>query len=212
MMQDSVVREYKYWNDIAKTVGYKKHISDKHTSDSECVDSIYSHISRAKRVIELGCGIGRLTIPLAKIMDKAKFTGIDISDEMLNKANNSLQASNLNNVRFQQNNGRDIVYPRSTCDAIYSMTTFQHIPEAGVRHYIKQAARALRVGGIFRFQFAKGLDKIGFSQTYTLKEMSEWLEEAGFMVVEAETGLIEDVWIWITAKRLSESRKNNGQN
>ena len=60
--------------------------------------------SRGGRVLELGCGSGRLTIPLARA--ELDIVGIDISESMLAYARKKASAANVN-VEFQLADMRD---------------------------------------------------------------------------------------------------------
>src|SRR5581483_7575810 len=64
--------------------------------------------SRGGRVLELGCGSGRLTIPLARA--ELDIVGIDISESMLAYARKKASAANVN-VEFQLADMRDFDLP-----------------------------------------------------------------------------------------------------
>ncbi|KNY26871.1 class I SAM-dependent methyltransferase [Pseudobacteroides cellulosolvens] len=65
---------------------------------------ISSHVSKTvsgcKRVLDLGCGSGQLLCQVAEINPEIHFTGVDLSEEMLNKAKKRAKSMNLSNVEF----------------------------------------------------------------------------------------------------------------
>lgn len=101
----------------------------------------------ARRVcLEIGCGAGRETTALAKRF--AKVIALDVSDEMLAVARQNVTAEN---VEFVLGSGVDLGVIRSaSVGFVYSMITFQHIPDAEVQYtYLREIGRVLRSGGWF---------------------------------------------------------------
>lgn len=104
----------------------------------------------AMRVIEIGCGAGRLTRALSKVFGEVH--ALDVSGEMVARAQKAL--ADRPNVRLYQNNGCDLgVLPRIEFDFAYSAIVFQHIPSREIiENYVREVARLLRPGGLFKFQ------------------------------------------------------------
>lgn len=187
--------EQDFWEEAAKDKKVDKYIADKKVTIEKCTDAILPHIKGCKNVLEIGCGVGRLTIPFAKKLKKTNFYGVDISLGMVLIA--SKKAKVIKNVLFEQNDGRTL--PKHVIDGAYSVLCFQHITAEGVRGYINQVGSMLDKGGVFRFQFVEGNEKSALSQQYHLEEITKWCEEAGMKVKEHEEGLIYPVWTWVTA-------------
>lgn len=103
-----------------------------------------------ERVLEIGCGIGRMTKPLAARF--ATVTGIDVSAEMVARARAAL--ATIANVRIEVGTGVDLGgIPDASVDFVFSYIVFQHIPDPAItRRYIAEAARVLAPGGWFHFQ------------------------------------------------------------
>ncbi len=102
------------------------------------------------KVLEIGCGAGRVTRALAGIFGEVH--AVDISGEMVRQARQSL--ADLDNVHIEQNNGRDLtVLGELRVDFAFSTIVFQHIPSKEViESYIRDVHRLLRPGGLFKFQ------------------------------------------------------------
>ena len=195
--------EYKYWNDIARSEDRNIHICDSDVTVKMCLDAIIPELGKPKSILEIGCGIGRLTIPVAKHFPRAKVHGVDISDEMLKIATRNVIAhGEIDNVSFGQVGDGRHLYLLNKVDAVYSMITFQHIDAEGVEEYIKEISFALKNDGIFRFQFVEGDEHSKFSQQYHLEQIVKWLEENDFVVKKVDKNLIYNSWIWITAKKI----------
>ena len=58
-------------------------------------------INENERILDFGCGTGKLTLKLAKDNHTCKITGIDINKEMIDYANKNLKIQKLNNIAFK---------------------------------------------------------------------------------------------------------------
>jgi SAM-dependent methyltransferase len=106
------------------------------------------------RVLEIGCGAGRVTRALARIFGEVY--GVDISGEMVRQAREAL--ADTPNVHILQNNGKDLdVLGSIGFDFAFSSIVFQHIPSREViESYVRAVRRRLRRGGLFKFQVQGG--------------------------------------------------------
>jgi len=109
-------------------------------------------VPRDKRMLEIGCGVGRMTFALAKRFGTVE--AIDISGEMIKRAKELQTRLGIGNVRFQVGDGKDLtVYPDESMDFAFSYIVFQHIPEISIiLNYVREIGRVLKKGGLFRFQ------------------------------------------------------------
>ena len=102
------------------------------------------------RILEIGCGIGRLLIPMSEIFGQV--IGVDISSEMIHKGKKHLE--NIQNCQIFENNGIDLSeFSDNYFDFCFSFIVFQHIPEKKiVEKYISEVSRVLKPHCLFRFQ------------------------------------------------------------
>ena len=101
-------------------------------------------------VVDLGCGLGRLTRPLAARAGAVH--ALDVSAEMLRRAREL--NTHLANVTWLQGSGEDLapIADRSV-DAVVSHVVFQHIPDPSITlGYVREIGRVLRPGGWAAFQ------------------------------------------------------------
>src|SRR5580698_8240819 len=105
---------------------------------------------KAMRVLEIGCGAGRLTRALAKLFGEVH--AVDVSGEMVERAKAALK--DFPHAHVYQNNGCDLtVVPELEFDFAYSAIVFQHIPSREViESYVREVNRLLRPGALFKFQ------------------------------------------------------------
>lgn len=165
------------------------------------------HDSNAK-ILDLGCGVGRLAIPLAQHFIDYSVVGVDISPKMVAIANKRFKATRrkfagdfINNFEALVNDGRTIPQPDKTFAGAYSMLLFQHLDPETVQGYIKEVARVLKYG-VFRLQFVEGEYHHQLDHNHTTKEMTQYLKAAGFTVGEVNNGLVHPQWTWITAVKI----------
>jgi ubiquinone/menaquinone biosynthesis C-methylase UbiE len=102
--------------------------------------------------LELGCGIGRLSLALAEEFDHVH--GIDVSEEMIRQANQLKRDLGYTNIEFHCNNGSDFAFiPTNSCDFGLCYIVLQHLPDKRiVLGYIRELARVVKPGGHLLFQ------------------------------------------------------------
>lgn len=101
------------------------------------------------RLLEIGCGIGRMTRHLSSIFGEVH--AVDVSAEMIHQAGERLRG--LPNVHLTATNGCDFHHlPDERFDVIFSAYVFQHVPDAAIiAANLRDAWRILAPGGVFRF-------------------------------------------------------------
>jgi ubiquinone/menaquinone biosynthesis C-methylase UbiE len=102
------------------------------------------------RVLEIGCGAGRVTRALARLFGEVH--AVDVSGEMVRLAAEAV--ADFPNAHVYQNNGKDLsVVPDGQFDFAFSSIVFQHIPSREIiENYVLEVSRLLRPGALFKFQ------------------------------------------------------------
>lgn len=101
-----------------------------------------------KRALDFGCGVGRLTQPLANYFDEV--IGLDISSKMIEVAN---IYNSKNNIKYIVNNRSDLfILENESINFIYSNLVLQHIPFELNLRYFEEFSRILTKKGILVFQ------------------------------------------------------------
>jgi ubiquinone/menaquinone biosynthesis C-methylase UbiE len=108
-------------------------------------------IDRGARILELGCGIGRLLKPLALERGDVELYGVDVSAEMIRQGRERLR--DFPNLHLHAMNGKDLaLFGNEFFDLVFSYITLQHIPRRYVKGLFKEVYRVLKQEGIFTFQ------------------------------------------------------------
>jgi ubiquinone/menaquinone biosynthesis C-methylase UbiE len=113
------------------------------------LDNLPGQIGENARLLDLGCGIGRLE---HHIKDKfGQICGVDVSPLMIEKAHRDF--SDSPNIHFILTNGKDLrPLPQNYFDIAVSFLVLQHLPKSIVKEYFKEVHRILLPGGVFRIQ------------------------------------------------------------
>lgn len=104
-------------------------------------------VQSGMKVLDAGCGPGRLVLPLAQIVgNQGEITAMDIQHEMLNRVGEKARAVNLNNIRFLnaglgENNLESNYYDRALL-----VTVLGEIPNQAAA--LQEIYNALKPGGI----------------------------------------------------------------
>jgi ubiquinone/menaquinone biosynthesis C-methylase UbiE len=104
-----------------------------------------------KAMVELGCGVGRMTPSFARRHERV--LALDISAEMLSRARQIHTEGN--NVLWVRVDGVDLAcLAGGSVDFVFSYLVLQHLPNEKLAFvYIQEMLRILRPGGAFLFQF-----------------------------------------------------------
>lgn len=166
------------------------------------------------KVLEIGCGVGRLIKPLRQRF--AAVDGVDIAENMIDFARQYL-ADGKQNGQVLLNSGSDLsAFPDACYDFVFSMIVFQHIRSVSVvRSYFREIFRVLKPGGYFKIQvhragtcgYGSAQDEADtdrqygfFGNGYTEENLKDLLRESGLSVACLKP---EGQWIWATAVKPS---------
>lgn len=125
--------------------------------------SLKKIINKNQKILDLGCGYGRFTIPLSK--QGYDIEGIDISPNLLNEAKKMAKKERLK-IKFKLGDMRYLPYKKESFNAIICMwSVFQEIINIKDQlKAIKEMLRVLKEGG-FAFIDIPISEKSGFEET-----------------------------------------------
>jgi SAM-dependent methyltransferase len=152
------------------------------------------------RVLEIGCGAGRVTRALSALFGEVY--GVDISGEMIRQARTAL--AERPNVRLFQNNGKDLsVLGDVVFDFAFSSIVFQHIPSAEViENYVREVHRLLRPGALFKFQvqgdtgISTSPDDTWLGVSFSDEQAAAMAERCGFEPRYRHGAGTQYFWLW----------------
>jgi SAM-dependent methyltransferase len=156
------------------------------------------------RVVEIGCGAGRITRALARLFGEVH--GVDVSGEMVAQAKQAL--AQTPNAFVYQNNGMDLtVVPPGPYDFAFTTIVFQHIPSREVIYnYVREVNRLLRPGALFKFQvqgdasLQTSPDDTWLGVPFSDAEALEMAEKCGFELRYRHGVGEQYFWLWYFKK------------
>jgi SAM-dependent methyltransferase len=108
---------------------------------------------RPRRVLDFGCGVGRVLIPLARDAERA--VGVDVSPEMLTEAAANVARERLVGVELVPSDDA-LSAVTGTFDLVHAFITFQHIPPRRGERLAAALLARLAPGGVAALHFTYG--------------------------------------------------------
>lgn len=120
--------------------------SGEQTVGAELLPTVQASAVRTVVGLELGCGVGRLALPMARHFNQV--LGVDSSRGMIQRAKSCAQDNGVKNAFFFSISGPEDFLSRvgnyaASCDFIYSLFVFQHIPDFFIIEGYLQVIRIL---------------------------------------------------------------------
>lgn len=107
-------------------------------------DFLIEAIRSGEKVLDIGCGTGRFTVPMAE--KGADVSGLDISRPMLDVASRKLADRGLT-ADLREGDMAHLPFPDASFDTVTSMLALMHVPLEDRQAVFGEVARVLRPGG-----------------------------------------------------------------
>lgn len=103
---------------------------------------------RRRRAVDFGCGVGRLTLPLADHFEEA--VGVDVAPSMVAQAQTRAVAAGRADVRFVVDGGAGLgSLGEGAFDLVFTALVLQHLPSRwDVERCVRGLARLVAPGGV----------------------------------------------------------------
>lgn len=104
------------------------------------------NLSNARKVLEVGCGVGAQTEILLRRFPKTHVTGIDLNDKQLEAAKKYIGSmpQYQNRYEFQKMSGDNLTFDAATFDGAYLCWILEHVPNPA--QVLSEVRRVLRPG------------------------------------------------------------------
>jgi len=112
------------------------------------------------RVLDVGCGVGRVALPLTRFITSGTYDGFDIVKRWIRWCRRHITPAHPNfrfthaNVHNSHYNRRGVPasqfrfpYEDAAFDFVFATSVFTHLDPAAARNYLREALRVLRPGG-----------------------------------------------------------------
>ena len=212
---ESLERSQQKWNDLSRKnakyfvcTSLGENVSDealrqsgeqdylKLVKDDEILNARLGDFKESN-VLEVGCGIGRVTEFLAR--DFKEVFGIDISGEMVTRAKARLHGKG--DVYFIVNDGCHYPFADNAFDFVFSYLVFQHIAEEeAVRQNFREIERTLKPTGVAKIQL-RGVPirkyKWSYGVHFDLRSVRKLLDGFRLKVFKHEGEGQKNFWVWL---------------
>lgn len=113
------------------------------------VETMANHgLSLGDRVLDFGCGVGRLSNALAE--HASSVVGVDIAESMIEHAEAFNQHGER--IQFHSYDGHSLPYPDAAFDSVVSLVVLQHTPPETQLAALLEMRRVVRPGGLIAVQ------------------------------------------------------------
>jgi len=137
-------------------------------------------IGQSKKVLDIGCGDGALSIILALLGNEV--TGIDVSPTVLGFAEENKRRVNITDVRFKCMSATNLGFPDEHFDVVISIDLIEHLHPKDLMPHLIQVNRILRRGGYYLISTPNRLSCHNIPlhlKEYTYAELTWFLAYAG---------------------------------
>ena len=103
---------------------------------------------RVERIVDVGCGVGQLTVALKERFPDAEVWGLDVGGPLVRYAHH--RAVRLDaDVHFAQRLAEETGMEAGSIDVVTAYILFHEVPSTAAAAICREAARVLRPGGVF---------------------------------------------------------------
>ena len=138
-----------------------------------------------RRVLDAGCGTGGMMSWLKRYANNGEVMGIDLSP-------NALEFSHRDHRNLSRGSVTHLPFADASFDLVTSFDVLQHVPDHEDARAISEIHRVLRPGGIaflrvsaYQWMRSGHDDALSVSQRYSLGELTDLMQRAGFQIRRA---------------------------
>jgi ubiquinone/menaquinone biosynthesis C-methylase UbiE len=153
-----------------------------------------------RRILDLGCGTGSMTLMLKRAFPHAAVMGLDLSPYMLVVANKKAHQEGLN-IQLRHGNAEYSGFADASFDLVTISLLFHETPPTVSQAILRECFRLLTVGGevvvldgnqkiLRQTQWLTEIFEEPYIKSYAAGSVESWMSAAGFGAVQTE-----DVWL-----------------
>ena len=157
--------------------------------------------TQPRRILDIGCGTGSMTMILKQAFPQAEVIGLDLSPYMLTCAEAKAKTAGLD-IEWQHNNAEKTEFPDASFDLVTAALLFHETPPKVSRKILQESFRLLTSGGqviildgnqktLRQNEWLTEIFEEPYIKSYALGNIDAWLGVVGFGGVETQ-----DVW-WV---------------
>lgn len=133
---------------------------------------------RPRRVMDFGCGVGRLLLPLARVSEEA--VGVDIAPGMLEIAKQNLDSAGIKNASCILGDD-SLSQIAGSFNFINSFIVLQHVPPERGMLLVRKLLSLLDIGGVFSLQIIYAKERRFFAHE---QQSASFYRKEGKMITD----------------------------
>jgi SAM-dependent methyltransferase len=101
-----------------------------------------------RRILDLGCGVGHNSVPVARAYPQSEVVAVDLSAPMLRYGHARARGMGVSNLTFRQASAEAVPYPDRSFDFIYTTMFLHETSYSALRNILREVDRLLAPGGL----------------------------------------------------------------
>jgi SAM-dependent methyltransferase len=150
---------------------------------------------RDPKILDFGCGWGRITRFLPQITAVGNIYGTDVDAGLIKACQDHLHASNYTVMT----SGAALPYPDQMFDVVLSNSVFSHLSEASHRFHVGEIARVLKPGGLF---LGTILSEASMAKMYDVR--TDWITRVTGPRAQVEAALARREFVYSSTGRWTD--------
>ncbi|MCX7561915.1 class I SAM-dependent methyltransferase [Sulfitobacter sp. F26204] len=131
-------------------------------------------LGKGQTCFELGCGVGRVTLPLSELFDHV--TGFDISPGNLAEARAIINSRGNSNITLHQMAAIEDIHKAPRFDVLFTVIVLQHNPPPVQKYILEALLDKINPGGVAYFQLPTYIPGYAFSSKSYLEDSTRGME------------------------------------
>ncbi|WOJ98187.1 class I SAM-dependent methyltransferase [Congregibacter brevis] len=149
---------------------------------------------RGMRVLDYGCGWGRMTRLLPFYFDPQAIVGVDVDEHLIRSAKTLVPCIKHSRIK----NLQALPFKDGSFDLVLANSVFSHLSELACKYAFAQISRVLSPGGTFVFS---ALGRPQLDKFYSNKLQRSWIENILGSREDAITTLNQQSFVWGATNR-----------
>jgi 2-polyprenyl-3-methyl-5-hydroxy-6-metoxy-1,4-benzoquinol methylase len=137
------------------------------------------------RILDMGCGAGMSTLPLARAYPEARVTAVDLAAPMLRYAHGRAESLGVA-IDFVQANAAETGFEAGSFDLVVSTIMLHEMPQKVSKQVVAECHRLLKPGGVMVHN-----DMVGWPEDPFQEFMAEWNAHHNNEVFERGSGTLD---------------------
>ncbi|KAK5162865.1 uncharacterized protein LTR77_011122 [Saxophila tyrrhenica] len=132
------------------------------------------HLKSNFRILDVGCGIGSITIDLANLVLDGEVVGIDTNESTTPMAQQMAQDKGVSNVKFSFGDAHDLsAFPDESFDVVHAHQVALHLPNPVKA--LKEMRRVLKTGGVLSLR--DNIDLMHYPLDPWIQKNQDWFRD-----------------------------------